>query len=347
MKVAFITNLATYYRRPLFEALAEKHEVDFYFFSRGSERYVTSALASDALDYAESGYRRWQIGGQAFLPDLATRLKQERYDVVVKCLNGKLMTPWVVSLARARRLPLVVWTGMWYHPRTLFHRLSAPATRTVYRQADTLVVYGEHVRRFLVDEEDIESSKIFVAGQAVDGERFERAAAARAGRNWNPEAIYVGQLEVRKGVDHLLQAFSRINDPTIRLSIVGDGSLRAEIERRSASDPRIELHGYVPQAQLPDRLAQACCLVVPSITTQTDREPWGLVVNEAMHCGIPVVASDAVGAAMGGLVEHEANGLVVKEGNVGESACCPGASFGGPSTGARDGRSRGSVGKVL
>ena len=156
MKVAFITNLATYYRRPLFEALAEKHEVDFYFFSRGSERYATSALASDALNHADDAYRRWEIGGQAFLPDLATRLKRERYDVVVKCLNGKLMTPWVVSLAHARRLPLVVWTGMWYHPRTLFHRLSAPATRTVYRQADTIVVYGEHVKRFLVDEEGIE-----------------------------------------------------------------------------------------------------------------------------------------------------------------------------------------------
>ena len=48
-------------------------------------------------------------------------------------------------------------------------------------------------------------------------------------------------------------------------------------------------------------------------TTALDREPWGLVVNEAMHAGVPVIATDAVGAAAGGLVRHEANGLIVPE----------------------------------
>ena len=54
---------------------------------------------------------------------------------------------------------------------------------------------------------------------------------------------------------------------------------------------------------------------MPSIATRTFREPWGLVANEAMHAGLPVIATDAVGAAAGGLVRHERNGLVVPAGD--------------------------------
>lgn len=53
--------------------------------------------------------------------------------------------------------------------------------------------------------------------------------------------------------------------------------------------------------------------MLPSVTTELDREPWGLVVNEAMHAGLPVIASDAVGAAAGGLVRDGENGLVAPE----------------------------------
>ncbi len=52
-------------------------------------------------------------------------------------------------------------------------------------------------------------------------------------------------------------------------------------------------------------------VVVPSVPTRDFLEPWGLVVNEAFHQGVPVIATDAVGAAAGGLVRHERTGLIV------------------------------------
>ena len=55
--------------------------------------------------------------------------------------------------------------------------------------------------------------------------------------------------------------------------------------------------------------------MLPSITTKTDKEPWGLVVNEAFNQGCPVVATKAVGAAAGGLLRDMENGLVVSERN--------------------------------
>ena len=56
-------------------------------------------------------------------------------------------------------------------------------------------------------------------------------------------------------------------------------------------------------------------VVVPSIPTRDFLEPWGLVVNEAFHRGVPVIATDAVGAAAGGLVQNERTGLVVPAGD--------------------------------
>ncbi|HWX73817.1 MAG TPA: glycosyltransferase family 4 protein [Solirubrobacteraceae bacterium] len=68
-------------------------------------------------------------------------------------------------------------------------------------------------------------------------------------------------------------------------------------------------------AELRNFYAAADVLVVPSISTRTFREPWGLVSNEAMNRGLPVIASDAVGAAAGGLVRDRRNGLVVPAGD--------------------------------
>jgi glycosyltransferase involved in cell wall biosynthesis len=69
----------------------------------------------------------------------------------------------------------------------------------------------------------------------------------------------------------------------------------------------------------PERLreiyASADVLVVPSLATATFREPWGLVINEAMNQRMAVICSDAVGAAAGGLVRAERNGVVVPAGD--------------------------------
>lgn len=65
----------------------------------------------------------------------------------------------------------------------------------------------------------------------------------------------------------------------------------------------MDVVGHVRQAELPRELARATCLVLPSVTTRRDREPWGMVVNEAMHAGLAVLASTAVGAAAAGVVE--------------------------------------------
>ena len=82
-----------------------------------------------------------------------------------------------------------------------------------------------------------------------------------------------------------------------------------------ASDAPIARLGALEPQRLREVYAASDVLVVPSIQTRTFREPWGLVVNEAMNQGLAVIASDSVGAAAGGLVRDGVNGVVVPAGD--------------------------------
>jgi glycosyltransferase involved in cell wall biosynthesis len=71
--------------------------------------------------------------------------------------------------------------------------------------------------------------------------------------------------------------------------------------------------GYVSPEEALTYYAIADLFVLPSVTMPTGKEPWGLVVNEAMNQGLSVIATDAVGAAAGGLVHAGVNGFIVPE----------------------------------
>jgi glycosyltransferase involved in cell wall biosynthesis len=310
-RIMFIDYFPTHYRIGLYEEIARRMEADFVFFSDERERWQNRAIkAAHGGDYRRVDLRRVRIAGQSVTPGLVTALSARRYDAVVKGLNGKMMLPLTYATARRRGVPFVLWTGMWHHPDTRAHRLSRGPTEGVYRGSRSIVAYGEHVKRFLAEVPGVDPGKIFVAGQAVDPTRFE--AVERNGDD-RADVLFVGQFKEYKGITTLLDAFARLGDTPARLRMVGNGPLEDEIRTRLGALGNVDLVGHVPQSELPRELARARCFVLPSETTALDREPWGVVVNEAMHAGLPVVASTAVGAAAGGLVRDGRNGFVVPE----------------------------------
>lgn len=112
----------------------------------------------------------------------------------------------------------------------------------------------------------------------------------------------------------LIRAFRQLLDekPQARLILVGDGPLRAEVEAMIAGiEDKVCLPGYAPYSDLPKYYALADVFVHPAPS-----EPWGVSVNEAMACGVPVVVSSGVGAARDLVVEGE-TGFVF---SVGDSA---------------------------
>lgn len=310
-RIAFIDYFPPHYRRGLYEEIARRMDADFYFFSDERERWQNREIAAVYEgEYRRVELTRLRIAGQALLPGLPRALSSRRYDAVIKTLNGKLMLPLTYAAARARGVAFVLWLGMWHHPTTSFHRRTRGLTEAVYRGSDAIVTYGEHVKRFVSDVPGVTPAKVFCAGQAVDPARFE---AVRPTANGETAVLFIGQFKEYKGVRPLLDAMELLDRPQARLRLVGNGPLEGEIRARSARLPNVDVVGHLPQEKLPGELARARCLVLPSVTTQLDREPWGLVVNEAMHAGVPVIASTAVGAAAGGLVRDASNGFVVPE----------------------------------
>ena len=240
------------------------------------------------------------------------------YRAVICGLGGRLALPGSYLAARRARVPWILWASLWEHPSSLFHRLSALPTRRLYRAADAVVTYGPHVSRHVARARGTERN-VFEAPQAVDAELFgravpdteRRAARERLGAADDAFALlYVGRLVEEKGVRVLLDAWRQADlGSGAALGLAGSGPL---------SPPGAM--GQVPQHDLPALYAAADALVLPSIRTATFTEPWGLVCNEAMHQGTPILATDAVGAVAGGLVVDGRNGLVAPAGDAAELA---------------------------
>lgn len=232
-----------------------------------------------------------------------------RFAAVICGTAGRTALPAAWLGARRARVPFVLWSALWAHPRTPAHLVGgAPLLSLLYRDADAVVAYGPHVAAFARARG---ASNVHIAPQAVDN-AFWGASIDVDERNFFV-GTFIGRPSREKGAEGLLEAWRSSGlRATAALVLVGAGS----------GPPRIPAGGAValvrpqPPEQVRNFLAAADVLVMPSIRTRDFREPWGLVANEAMNQSTPIIASDEVGAVAGGLVRHERNGLVVPAGDV-------------------------------
>jgi glycosyltransferase involved in cell wall biosynthesis len=324
MKVAFVTNICPHYRVKTFETLAHYHDVDYFFFSAGDEWYWQRNHGVRSGNFSHEYLWGFRFGHTRFTPALPFKLWREGYDVYIKCINGRFALPATYLIARLKRKPFILWTGIWSRLQTPAHRLLFPLTRYLYHHADAIVVYGEHVKRYLVAE-GVPTERIFIAAHAVENECYNRqvsveeldALRRRLGIETGQKVVlYLGRLEEVKGLPYLVEAFASLRRDDAVMVLAGDGTTRADLQRlvrERGLEDRVRFPGYIPPEQAVAFYALARVYVLPSTTTPLFKEPWGLVVNEAFNQGLPVIASDAVGAAAGGLVRDGINGFVVPE----------------------------------
>ncbi len=254
------------------------------------------------------------------------------YRAVVCPTGGRLAPLATWAGTRRARVPLIVWASLWAHPRSAAHALTYLPLRRLYRSADALVTYGPHVSAYVAARG---ARNIHVAAQAVDNEFWRASASAQpSDPRWPSDAgvrfLFVGRAVAGKGLPVLLSAWraAGLHPPAAALVLVGGfdssgaspnpvpDSRRVPIDGDAAAlDASIVSLGPLDPERLRAAYAASDVLVVPSLPTRTFREPWGLVVNEAMDQGLAVIATDAVGAAAGGLVRDGANGRIVPAGD--------------------------------
>lgn len=307
MPVALLTPNLVDYRVPLFEALAERHGLEVLCYGGGS-RYVPSWFSDLDVQLAAARFPARRIRGVREALSIG-----RSYEAVIAPFAGGAMLPAAYAGAKRYGTPFILWASVWSQPRSLAHAIALPATRHIYRHADAVIAYGEHVRRFVAAIRGRDRD-VFVAPQAVEPDVFARtvgqaeieAFRTQHGLAPGPLVLYVGRLVPEKGTEVLRDAWPQVRTEAT-LVMIGDGRSAADL----AHAPRTRVLGPIPRTELPVAYAAAELTVLASIPTPRFREPWGLVCNEAMHQARPVVASTAVGAVAGGLVRDAETGLVV------------------------------------
>ena len=197
----------------------------------------------------------------------------------------------------------------------------------IRRYFDSALVGGALHREYLL-RLGMPQDRIWERGNVVDNDYFSRKAKearlskgnkGEKGGSDNGAFLYVGRFSPEKNLIGLIQAYRRYRvekSGVWSLTMVGDGPQGEEIKRHAR---RMGLHnirflGYRQIEELPFCYVESTALILPSLS-----ESWGLVVNEAMACGLPVMVSDRCGCAPD-LVEDGRNGYTFDPCNVDEIA---------------------------
>lgn len=357
VRLAIFTSHPIQYQAPLFRALARTGRVHptVYFGSRHGldESLDTGFGASFRWDVPLlDGYEHVFLTNVARHPNVSAfrgvriataekTLAEGEHDAVLVLGWQTLAHVQVARAANALGLPLILrgestlerspGDGM----RGLARRaLWLPARSRIYRsafaQVDAFLVIGSrnraYYRSFGVPDE-----KLFWAPYGVDNDWFTLAGATRyAARARIRARLGVGddtvvfassaKLIERKRPFDLLDAVARLRENGLdaHALFIGDGEERRSIEQRAVERgiaDHVSITGFINQAELPAWYASSDALVLPS----DSRETWGLVVNEAMAAGLPVVVSDAAGCAPD-VVRPGENGFTYPCGDVGALA---------------------------
>jgi glycosyltransferase involved in cell wall biosynthesis len=186
--------------------------------------------------------------------------------------------------------------------------LSSPAF--LQPMADAVWLPGERQAAF-ARRLGFSQERILRGLYTCDQRAMEAGYQARVaeGRPMPRKFVFVGRLIAEKGVDTLVNAYrayrATTSDPW-PLVCCGAGPLQSSLEGKAG----IEMQGFVQPERLPDTLASAGCLILPS-----ELEPWGVAVHEAASAGLLILATEAVGAVVH-LVQPNYNGYIFNRSDV-------------------------------
>ena len=316
LRVAFLSVVPSPYQRDIFAALARREDIDL-------KVYYLEAAAPDSPwpekalpEYSQILQGFWFPIGSARchvnlpLPDFRDR------EVVVLNTMMSVTAQWLMR-GGLRGKPWVFW-GERLAERAPSRRdaihslLTAPLHRAAAIVGIGSLAERQYAKRF-------PEPRHFCIPYHCELAAFQ--TAPRPERDpAETTFFFCGQMIARKGLDHLLAAFSALAErrPRVRLLLAGR---EAELLALLAALPeavraRIEYAGFQPPEELPRYFARADVFILPS-----RYDGWGVVVNQAIGAGLPVICSDAVGAGYD-LVEEGVNGLLFPAGNAGALAEC-------------------------
>lgn len=323
-RIVLVTEIISPYRIPLFNALARQPGIDLHvmFLAETDPSLRQWQIYKNEIRFSYEVLPSWRrrIGRYNLLinPGMTHALNTAAPEVIV-CGGYSYLASWQSLLwSHGHQVPIVLWSESNEQDLRRGTLIVEFLKKEFLSRCTAFLVPGQSARAYL-RALGVANENIFTAPNAVANDLF-RAAAERARTHAQelrkelalPQRyfLFVGRLVPEKGVFDLLEAYakleSRLRDQT-GLVFVGDGPCRHALEEQAAkiSPAVIRFTGFIQRDDLARYYALAEALILP---THTDA--WGLVVNEAMACSLPIVVSKVAGCAAD-LVKPDWNGLFV------------------------------------
>lgn len=324
-RLVIVTEIISPYRIPLFNALSRRGQVDPHviFLAETDPGLRQWQVYKDEIrfSYEVLRSRRWRVAGHNILLNLGIRRALDRASPdAVLCGGYNYLASWqALAWAQTNSIPFVLWSESNSQDLRAGFAPVELLKHEFLNRCSAFVVPGQSAKEYLLVQ-GIYAQSIFIAVNAVDNDRFAECATVALQHDSKIRAdlklpkryfLFVGRLVQEKGVFDLLVAYSKLNASLreqIGLVFVGDGPGRdvLEQEARGISPGEIRFSGFAQRERVAEYYALADALILPTYS-----DPWGLVVNEAMACALPVILSRAAGCAAD-LVTDRWNGLVVE-----------------------------------
>jgi len=320
------------YAAPVYNRLAQHPDLDIlvaYCSLQGAERAVDPEFGVEVewdLPLLE-GYKWIEVPNWSprpgvgrfwglINPGLWNLVRKGGFDAVL-VYGYAYLSYWVAILAaKSAGVPVILATdavrlatpyGGWWWKRWV----KRPVIQFIYRRVADTIAVGSTATIHYLRSLGVPDRQMVVTHNTVDNDFFlmasNRADRKATREKWGiPDTafvvLYCAKLLPWKRPLDLIAAVAQLRDldpklfENTYLVLAGEGQLRAELERGIRTrgiDCRVRFLGFVNQSKLPEVYAASDLMVLPS-----QNETWGLVVNEAMACGLPVVVSDRVGARL-------------------------------------------------
>jgi glycosyltransferase involved in cell wall biosynthesis len=201
--------------------------------------------------------------------------------------------------AKLNKKKIILWSGSNEEDRDKLF-LKEKLKGFLIKRCDAANVYGKRSKDYLV-KLGMQKNRIFIKGNTTDNAfYYNERTRLRAKRKILCKQfgipfhnfLYIGRLAKEKNLFFILNAYKKLNADDWGLILVGSGPLRGEIERyiKKQLIKDVFMPGFKQKEEIPQYFVVSDVFVLPSIS-----EPWGLVVNEAMASGLPVLVSEKCG----------------------------------------------------
>lgn len=328
-KVLVVHNIITPHTSPVFRELAKKVDLTVFYCAVKEQNRTWNVVPKGFKYKVLPGFSMKLQGKDLFTNFINLTIFGEinkiNPDVVI--LSGwDLLTYQLTYLyCKMNRIKVIIWSGSTKFEPSWRRNLSLPLVKVMVKNADALIAYGNRAKEYLLGL-GASNNKIFISYNTTDISMYSKGCnkykkeleKKKMGLSGKKIILFYGQLIERKGVDILIKAFGTVIQymTNVSLLIVGSGPMKENLENLSKKLRISEIY-FIDDPG--DKKISKYYSIADIFVLPSREEVWGLVVNEAMACGLPVVVSEFAGSSRD-LIKNGENGYIFKGGEVNDLA---------------------------